>query len=260
MYLDTQIAEEFSPADLELLTALANYAAVAIQQSRLTARLQEETRRRERLGRYHSPAVVARIIDDGNEVGMPFLAQERDITVLFADIVGFTSLAEQMPPQQVATILNTCLGRLTDIIFEFEGTLDKFIGDGLLAVFGAPLDQPDHATRGVAAARAIRRAVKVLNEGSADPPLQLRIALNSGIALAGDIGSPTRRDYTVLGDVVNTAARVQSTVANPDQIVITRATLARLDSDVPTRSLGAVMLRGRREATELFEVGLGDSD
>jgi adenylate cyclase len=254
LYLDTYFAEQFSAADLELLTALSNYAAVAIEQARLTSRLQQETRRRERLGRYHSPAVVARIIEDGNEAGTPFLAQERDLTVMFADIVGFTTMAEKMAPQQVATILNACLGRLTDVIFQYEGTLDKFIGDGLLAVFGAPLDQPDHAIRAVGAARAIRRAVKEMNDEQTGPPLQMRIALNSGIALAGDIGSPTRREYTVLGDVVNTASRVESTVAGPDQIVITRPTFDRLDGTVQTRSLGPVMLRGRRDSMEVFEV------
>jgi adenylate cyclase len=260
LYLDTHVAEEFSAADLELLTALSNYAAVAIEQARLTARLHEETRRRERLGRYHSPAVVARILQDGTDADMPFLAQERDVTVLFADIVGFTAIAERLPPQEVATILNTCFGRLTDIVFEHEGTLDKFIGDGLLAVFGAPLDQPDHAVRGVATAQAIRRAVKHMNETAGGPPLRLRMALNSGIALAGDIGSPTRRDYTVLGDVVNTASRVESMVAGPNQIVITRGTFDRLDGSVPTRSMGPVTLRGRREAIEVFEVGSADGD
>jgi adenylate cyclase len=99
-----------------------------------------------------------------------------------------------------------------------------------------------------------------MNETAAGPPLRLRMALNSGIALAGDIGSPTRRDYTVLGDVVNTASRVESMVAGPDQIVITRGTFERLDGSVPTRSMGPVMLRGRREAIEVFEVGSVDGD
>jgi len=259
LYLDTPLHEEFSTADLELLTALCNYAAVAIERARLAARLNEETRRSERLGRYHSPAVVSRILAQGTDADTPFLAQERDITVLFADIVGFTSICEQMPPQQVATMLNTCFGRMSDIVFEHDGTLDKFIGDALLAVFGAPLDQPDHASRAVRTAQAMRRAMKQLNTEMTGPPLQLRMALNSGIALAGDIGSPRRREYTVLGDVVNTASRLEATIAGAGQIVLTRATYDRLSSPTEARSLGPIGLRGRRQAIEVFELGPADA-
>lgn len=251
LYVDTHLSG-FSDADLELLTALAHCAAIAIEQARLASTLNEETRRRERLGRYHSPAVVARILNESGDE-MSFLAQERDITVLFADIVGFTTMAEGMPAPEVATILNRFFTRMSEIVFQYEGTLDKFIGDALLAVFGAPLDQPDHAVRGVNAARAMRRALRQVNTELSGPPLQVRMALNSGLALAGDIGAPARRDYTVLGDVVNTASRLESTIARPGQIVITRATYDRLEA-LEARSLGPVTLRGRKERVEVFEV------
>jgi adenylate cyclase len=254
IYLDTSITAEFLPADLELLVAFSNYAGVAIEQARLADRLQEETRRGERLGRYHSPAVVTRILHEGADVDGPLLAQEREISVLFADIVGFTSMAEHMPPQQVATLLNACFTCLTDIVFEHEGTLDKYIGDCLLAVFGAPLEQPDHALRAVRTAQAISRALEKLNQETSGPPIKLRMAINSGVALAGDIGSPRRREYTVLGDVVNTASRLQSEVANPNQIVIGKATKDRLTADVVTRSLGSFTVSGRQDAVEVFEV------
>ncbi|MGH9384004.1 MAG: adenylate/guanylate cyclase domain-containing protein [Vicinamibacterales bacterium] len=254
LYLDTSITAEFQPADLELLVAFSNYAAVAIEQARLADRLHEETRRGERLGRYHSPAVVARILQDGSDADSPLLAQEREISVLFADIVGFTSMAEHMPPQQVATLLNACFARMTDVVFEHEGTLDKYIGDCLLAVFGAPLDQPDHAVRAVKTAQAIGRELEKLNQELSGPPMKLRMAINSGIALAGDIGSPRRREYTVLGDVVNTASRLESTVASPGQIVIGKATQDLLTPDIRTRSLGVFTLRGRKDEVEVFEV------
>jgi adenylate cyclase len=254
LYLDTSITAEFLPADLELLVAFSNYAAVAIEQARLADRLHEETRRGERLGRYHSPAVVARILQEAGDADAPLVAQEREISVLFADIVGFTTMAEHMPPQQVATLLNQCFGRMTDVVFEHEGTLDKYIGDCLLAVFGAPLDQPDHAVRAVKTAQAIGRELEKLNQEISGPPLKLRMAINSGIALAGDIGSARRREYTVLGDVVNTASRLESTVANPGQIVIGKATCDRLTPDIRVRSLGLFNLRGRQDAVEVFEV------
>ncbi len=254
LYLDTSITAEFVPADLELLVAFSNYAAVAIEQARLADRLLEETRRGERLGRYHSPAVVARILQETSEADAPLSAQEREISVLFADIVGFTAMAEAMPPQQVATLLNNCFARMTDIVFANEGTLDKYIGDCLLAVFGAPLDQPDHAVRAVKTAQAIGRELDKLNQETSGPPLKLRMAINSGVALAGDIGSPRRREYTVLGDVVNTASRLESEVANPGQIVIGKATHDRLTPDIKVRSLGCFNVSGRKDQVEVFEV------
>ena len=253
LYLDTSITSEFVPADLELLVAFSNYAAVAIEQARLADRLLEETRRGERLGRYHSPAVVARILQEA-DADAPLVAQEREISVLFADIVGFTAMAEQMAPQQVAILLNNCFARMTDIVFDHEGTLDKYIGDCLLAVFGAPLDQPDHAVRAVKTAQAIGRELDKLNQEGNLPPLKLRMAINSGVALAGDIGSPRRREYTVLGDVVNTASRLESEVATPGQIVIGKATHDRLTPDIKVRSLGQFTVSGRKDAVEVFEV------
>jgi adenylate cyclase len=254
LYLDTSITAEFLPADLELLVAFSNYAAVAIEQARLSDRLHEETRRGERLGRYHSPAVVSRILQESADVDGPLVAQEREISVLFADIVGFTAMAEHMPPQEVATLLNNCFARMTDVVFENEGTLDKYIGDCLLAVFGAPLDQPDHAIRAVRTALAIGRELEKLNQETSGPPLKLRMAINSGVALAGDIGSPRRREYTVLGDVVNTASRLESEVADPGQIVIGKATRERLTPDIQVRSLGVFNVSGRQDAVEVFEV------
>jgi adenylate cyclase len=159
-----------------------------------------------------------------------------------------------MPPQQVATMLNACFTRMTDIVFEHDGTLDKYIGDCLLAVFGAPLDQPDHAVRAVKTAQAIQRELHKLNEETSGPSIELRIAINSGVALAGDIGSPRRREYTVLGDVVNTASRLQSEIANPGQIVIGKATRALLTPDVTVHSLGSFTVSGRKDAVEVFEV------
>jgi len=235
--------------------ALSSYAAVAIEQARLTTRILEETRHRERLQRYHSGAVVDRILRDSGDADAPFLADERDVTVLFADIVGFTTRSEKMKPPEIAAMLNQCLTVMCDAVFDQDGTLDKFIGDAILAVFGAPLDQPDHAMRGVRAAAAMRRAVAALD---VQPPLLLRIAVHSGIATVGDIGSSKRREYTVLGDVVNTCSRMESTVCEPGQIVLSGDTLARLSGDIQVRPLGPKKLRGRDAPVEIVEL-MGDS-
>ena len=254
LYVDNPKSHGFNEADLNLFTAFSNYAAVAIGQARLAARVHEEVRRRERLERYHSPAVVDRILKGDSEADAPFIAQERDLTVLFADLAGFTSMAEQLPPQQVAVLLNVFFARMADVIFQHDGTLDKFIGDAVLAVFGAPLDLSDHALHAVRAAQDMHRALAALNAERPEPQLRMRIAIHTGVAMVGDIGSPKRREYTVLGDVVNTAARIEDSAAEPGQTVITRVTYDRLAGRVPARSLGVTQFRGQTKHVELFEV------
>jgi adenylate cyclase len=256
IYVDNPHTAELGPADLDVLQALGAYAAVAIEQSRLTDRLIEEARVRDRLQRYHSAAVVDRILAtaSGPAGDVPFLAEERDVTVLFADIVGFTGRTEQMPPAAVAQLLNQCLAVLCEAVFAEEGMLDKFVGDAVLAVFGAPLAQPDHAARAVRAAEAMRQAVSRLD---ITPPVVLRIALNSGVATAGDIGSSRRREYTVLGDVVNTCARMVAAACEPGQIVMSASTRERLGHDTGLQPLGPVRLRGREGAVDLFALDGG---
>jgi adenylate cyclase len=253
LYCDNPRSKKFITDDLEVFAALCNYAAVAIEQARLSLRLLDESKRRERLTRYHSPGVINRIMQDGDAEGA-FMAQERDVSVMFCDIVGFTTMSQHAAPQAIADMLNDFFGRMGEVIFEHDGTLDKFIGDAILAVFGAPFEQPDHATKAVAAALAMQRELIKANAEHPDRPLRMRIAINSGRALTGDIGSPKRREFTVLGDVVNTASRLESTVAKPDQIVISKNTLEKIGNAFQVQPLGGVKLRGRDTELEVFEV------
>jgi adenylate cyclase len=254
LYVDNPTTRSFTEADLDLFTAFSNYAAVAIAQARLAARVHEEVRRRERLERYHSPAVAARILKTGSETDATLVAQERDLTVVFADLVGFTSFAEERPPQEVAVLLNLFFSRMAEAIFQHEGTLDKFIGDSVLAIFGAPLDLPDHAVHALRAACAMQRALATLRHERPATPLEMRIAIATGTAMVGDIGSPKRREYTVMGNVVNTAARIEESVAQAGQIVITRETQQRLPDSIITRPLGKKRFRGQLREVELYEV------
>jgi len=253
LYVDSSKSARFRSADLDAFTALANAAAVAIEQARLASQLLEETRRRERLQRYHSPSVVSRILQ-ATDADTDMRAQEREVTVMFCDIVGFTSLCEQLPPAAAAALLNGFLTRMTDIVFDYEGTLDKFLGDALLAVFGAPFDQADHAMHAVKAAIAMRHALAELNLLSQGPKLQMRISISTGTALTGDIGSPRRREFTVLGDVVNTAARIEDEVAAPGEIVISGATYVAVKDAIKVRPLGSRTLRGRVGALDFYAV------
>jgi len=253
LYVDSPKRSQFGGGDLDMLTALTNAAAIAIEQARLTAQLFEETRRRERLQRYHSPAVVSRIVHGADSADSAPVAQERDVTVMFCDLVGFTTLCEPLSPAQAASLLNAFLTRMTDVVFEHEGTLDKFLGDALLVVFGAPFDQPDHPLKAVEAALAMRQALAALNL-QLDQKLEMRIAISTGVALTGDIGSPRRREFTVLGDVVNTAARIEDEVAKPGEIVISGSTYARVKDQVRARPLGSRTLRGRAATSEFYAV------
>jgi adenylate cyclase len=254
LYCDNPRSKQFTEDDLEVFAALCNYAAVAIERARLSQQLLDETKRRERLQRYHSPGVVNRILHSEASLEGRFITQEREVTVMFTDIVGFTKLCEHMEPAAIGEMLNDYFGRMGEIIFEHEGTLDKFIGDAILAVFGAPFDQADHAERCVAAAMEMRREIGRINTQRGGQPIRMRIAINTGRALTGDIGSPKRKEFTVLGDVVNTASRLEGTVAQPDQIVISAATRERLGDGFQVKSLGSHNLRGRVMCVEAFEV------
>jgi len=247
----------FNLNDLDLLTALANYAAVAVERARLNAKIVAEERKRERLGRFLSPQVTARIIATSDSqsaaLGVP---EEREVTVLFADIVGFTRMSETMSPAAVALILNDYLSRMTEVIFKYEGTLDKYIGDAIMAVFGAPLDMPDHASRAIKTALEMLERLDEFNverkEGG--PHLQVRIGINSGKAVAGEIGSINKKEYTVLGDTVNIASRLESSVAKPMTIVIGEYTQDLVKDEFECRALGAKELKGKEKVVSAFEV------
>jgi len=246
----------FTVNDLDLLTALANYAAVAVERARLNQKIVAEEKKRERLGRFLSPQVANRILaaadTQGAELGAP---EVREVTVLFADIVGFTTMSEKMSPSAVALLLNDYLSRMTDVVFKYEGTLDKFIGDAIMAVFGAPLDMPDHAPRAVRAALEMQERLAELNaERKEGPALRIRIGINSGNAVAGEIGSINKKEYTVLGDTVNTASRLESSVAKPGSVVIGANTHTLVEGQFECRPLGSFSLKGKSLEVPAFEV------
>jgi adenylate cyclase len=246
----------FTLNDLDLLTALANYAAVAVERARLNQKIVAEEKKRERLGRFLSPQVTNRILatseSQGSALGTPEI---RDVSVLFADIVGFTSLSERMSPDGVALLLNDYLSRMTDAVFRVEGTLDKYIGDAIMAVFGAPLAMDDHAERAVRCALEMRERLEEFNADRKEgPKIQIRIGINSGRAVACEIGSVNKKEYTVLGDTVNIASRLESSVAKPGMIVIGEGSYTAVRSIFSCRSLGKVTLKGKAREVSVFAV------
>jgi adenylate cyclase len=258
IYIDSPLhAGTFSGQDLDLLTALANFAAVAIERARLHEHVLEEKRIRGRLERYHSPQVVEEIIADVSATGDIKPVRAKVVTILFADIVGFTTWSEKMPVESLAAMLTEFFTLASDAVFACGGTIDKFIGDAVMAFFGAPLEQPDHAERAVAAALKIREEIAQWNKertARGDPPLEVRIAVNTGEAIVGDIGSQRRVDYTVLGNAVNVAARLEEFVAQPGDVVIGPDTHSAVEARYECAQLGFFALKGLSTQVPLYKV------
>ena len=256
VYVDRQSATHpFEMAQLQALSILALLAAIAVEQAALRDDIRREQERRVRLARYSSPAVVERILGAPGAGMGGMVADEGDVSILFADLTGFTDMAERLPPSEVILILNQVFERLTSAVFELEGTLDKFRGDGMMAFFGAPLAMPDHAERAVEAALRMQEALAALNSArNSARPIQMRIGVNSGSVVVGDIGSPQRKDYTVIGDVVNIASRLESSVAKPDQVIIGEATWAAAKHAFLCEPLDEVRLKGKQKVVRPYLV------
>jgi adenylate cyclase len=216
-----------------------------------------EKRKMKRLfGRYVSRDVYEQL------TAHPELAElggkRRDMTVLFSDIRGFTTVTEQGNPEALVAQLNEYFSRMVDIVFRHNGTVDKFVGDMVMALFGAPLDDPQHADHAVAAAIEMVRALGELNQawaGRGMPELDIGIGINSGDMIAGNIGSSSIMSYTVIGDNVNLGSRLESLNKEfKTRIIMSDATRARLTHSYGTRPLGDVMVKGKTRAVAIFEI------
>jgi class 3 adenylate cyclase len=212
----------------------------------------EETRIRTDLGRYISSELVEGIVQ--NKISVQLGGEKRKITVMFADIVAFTALSERHKPEQIVAVLNELFTFFTEIIFRHGGTIDKFIGDCVMAVFGAPYDHPDDALRAVRAAEEMTRWLEVGNarwQKTLGSSLQMGIGIHTGEVIAGNIGSQKRMEYTVIGDTVNIAAHLES-LARPGQILMTAATTREIKHQFNCVSLGQFPIKGHHQPFDIF--------
>jgi class 3 adenylate cyclase len=209
------------------------------------------------LGRFMSKPLVDAIVRGEHPLALG--GKRTAVSVLFADVVGFTPLTEQRDAEQIVKLLNELFSVLSEIVFRHEGTVDKFIGDCLMAVWGAPVPQADHAARALSAAEDMMRFLETANEDwreKYDVEVRLGIGVNSGEAIVGNIGSDKRMEYTVIGDVVNVAARLES-IAEPNQVLVAEATRSLAGEAFDLRRLGARRLTGRKTETAVYSLEIG---
>lgn len=214
----------------------------------------KERRTREIFAKYVSGQVVERLLAQREPVTLS--GERRIITVLFSDIRGFSKMSQEMTAEEVVSTLNEYFTRMIDIVFEYQGTVDKFLGDGLMVLFGAPLDLGDEPYRAVLAAQAMQRALTELNATRAErgkSPLAIGIGLDTGETVTGNIGSPRRLEYTAIGVPVNNAFYLAK-VSGPGDTLITPATQAQLQGRIPVTPWQHLALKGSPEEIQIYRV------
>ncbi|HSU84912.1 MAG TPA: adenylate/guanylate cyclase domain-containing protein [Thermoanaerobaculia bacterium] len=255
IYLDSLgPGHSFSEEDLEFFTAFAGMAAVAIENGQLIERMRREAVVLSNFQRYFAPDLARQIAGQEGEIQLG--GAKRQVVVLFSDIRGFTQLSERMSPDGIAGLLTDYFTEMVEIVFRYGGTLDKFMGDALMALWGAPIARIDDADRATRAAIGMQQALRQLNvrwQQQGRPALAVGIGLNAGEVFAGNIGSERRLEYTVIGDAVNIAARLCSQ-AGPGEILIAEPLHAVLSQPPPVSSLTPVPLRGKSRPVPVYRI------
>ncbi len=255
MMLDSQIATNaFTEKDLQLLQNVANQAAIAIQNGLFAKKLEQEAVTRERFQRLLSPAIAEQVISGKVEVKKG--GELRETTVLFTDIRGFTSMSERSDPQEIVDMLNEYFELMVEIVFDNEGTLDKFVGDEIMALFGAPVSHKDDAFRAVRTALQMLRVLEGWNQTRVQQglaPIHIGVGINTGDVIAGYLGSSKALEYTVIGDSVNTGARLCS-AAKAGEILISERTYERVKNYFEVVELPPTHVKGKERALRIFNV------
>ncbi len=254
IYVDNMTAvNSFGDEDLEFLIAFSGIAAVAIENSQLTERVQREAVVLSNFRRYFAPDLAEAIA--GQEEAVKLGGQKRPVVVFFSDIRGFTSMSENMNPDEIATLLTEYFTEMVEIVFENGGTLDKFMGDAIMALWGAPLADKQAADRAMNAAIGMMTTLESLNQKWAqegrEQQVQIGIGINFGEVFAGNIGSDARLEYTVIGDAVNVASRLCDK-AGPGEIMVSEPLYRALTSPPSVEALDPIELKGKAQAVPVY--------
>jgi adenylate cyclase len=244
----------FKPDDLELISAVAAQTAIAVENARAHERLAREEVARANYSRFLPEYVVKQMLENPESFKLGGVSQT--ITILFADIRGFTRISEHAPPDKIVSLLNRYFSAMTDIIFAHGGTLDKYIGDGLMALFGAPTATPDDASNALNAAVAMQRRLLGINrelreEGFSE--IGVGMGLHTGEVIVGYVGSDRRSEYTAIGDAVNTASRLESNALG-GEILMSDATAKAAHSRYKLKPREPIMVKNRQQPVNLWEV------
>jgi len=255
LWLDSETLAQFQPKDLELVVAIAHQASMFIEINILGEQVKQETIARERFSRLLSPNIAERVMSGQLEVRLGGQRVD-ECTVFNSDIRGFTAMSENTQPEELVEMMNGYFELMVDTIFKYEGTLDKFMGDGIMALWGAPVVHKDDAIRSVYCALEMSSVLGDFNRMRLDrdqAPLAIGIGIHTGPLVAGYIGSSKALSYTVIGDVANTSARLCS-VALPGQIVVSEMTHERLSGRFETEELPPAKVKGKEKPLRLFNV------
>lgn len=250
----------FTDSDLEVFETAARQLALSINNLQLVETVREKEAMRERFERLVTPSLAAQIANGSLAVDRQ--GRVREVTVLFSDIRGFTAMSERQTATEVVELLNRYFEEMVDIVFEYEGTLDKFMGDAVMAIFGAPADQHDHAERAVLVAVKMQQRLAELISGEhpkLHEPIEIGIGVNTGEVVAGFLGSPMALDYTVVGDVVNTASRICS-AAPPRAVMIGESTRQQISGRWELKPQMSITAKGKREGVKVYEIDYEASD
>jgi len=256
LWLDSETLARFQPKDLELVQTVANQAARFIEILILGKKVEEEIVTRERFSRLLSPSIAERVISGELEV-KPGGQLVETCTVFNSDIRGFTRMSEGTSPEVLVEMLNEYFECMVDTLFKYDGTLDKFMGDGIMALWGAPVTNPDHdAIHAVECALEMTEVLGKFNRGRIEKeqsPLAVGIGIHTGPLVAGYIGSSKALSYTVIGDTANTSARLCS-VALPGQIIVSESTMSKIGPAFEVEELKATKVKGKEKPLRIYNV------
>lgn len=247
--------QQYNSPDLKLFSALTTQAAAAIENALLQENRLRQIQIKNNLGRYLSPQVVEAVINAKEEVSLT--TSKRRITMLFSDIRSFSAKCEELSPEEIVSYLNEYFSHLVAVIFEHQGTVNKFVGDMIVAMFGAPSDIENQELSAIMAAISMQRCLNSMPAVWIRENFRTGIGISTGESVVGNIGSSKHLDYTAIGDEVNIASRLQS-MAQGGQILVTRsvydAVSAMSDTCFSFREFGALQVKGKKNPVEIFDV------
>ena len=253
MHLDSMIATNaFVEKDLQIFASIANQAAVAIHNSQLAREIEQEAKTRAQFQRLLSPNLVDQVVKGKLQLEKGGALSE--VTMMFSDIRGFTSMSETRAPQEIVSLLNEYFELMVDVLFKYEGTLDKFVGDEIVALFGAPVAMPNAELKAVECALDMMKALKEFNRvrmAEGQEELRIGIGINTGLVVTGAIGSSRALQYTAIGDAVNTASRLCS-IAKAGEIILSEGTYNKVRNHVAVIPLDPVRVKGKSEELRTY--------